>query len=119
MAERNIGLNFNIRHRSVKYEGLNYGINGNLIYEKSKMMLAWLDDSLGFYRAYPGAVILQDQYIFYLDPFLNYNSPRGFKHALKARIMNNNNQMSNGQSIRNTVIHLLECRDVCIFRFPR
>jgi len=69
------------------------------------MMLAWLDDSLGFYRAYPGAVILQDQYIFYLDPFLNYNSPRGFKHSFKSRVMNNNNQMSNGQSIRNTVIY--------------
>jgi iron complex outermembrane receptor protein len=105
MAERNIGLNFNIRHRSKKYEGLNYGINGNLLYEKTKMMLAWLDDSSGFYRAYPGAVILQDHYIFYLDPFINYFSQPGVKHTFKARVMNNNNQMSNGQSIRNTLIY--------------
>jgi outer membrane cobalamin receptor len=105
MAEKNIGLNFNIRHRSKKYEGFIYGINGNMIYEKSKMMLAWLDDSLGFYRAYPGAVILQDQYIFYVDPYFSYYSQRGFKHSFKARIMNSDNQMSNNQAISNTLIY--------------
>lgn len=104
MAERNIGLNFKLRHRNKKYEGLNYGLNGNFMYEKTKMMLAWLDDSSGFYRAYPGAVILQDHFIFYLDPFVNYYSQRGFKHSFKARYMYNDNQMTNNQSVQNTVI---------------
>jgi len=105
MRERSIGVNFNIRHRNKKYEGFNYGINGNLMYEKTKMMLAWLDDSAGFYRAYPGAVILQDQFIFYADPYVNYYSERGFKHSLKARLMYNDNQMSNNQRVSNTVIY--------------
>ena len=105
MTERNIGLNFNIRHRDKKIDGLNYGVNGNLLYEKTKMMIAWLDDSAGFYRAYPGAVILQDHFIFYVDPFINYYSKLGFKHSFKARYMYNNNQMTNNQSVTNSIIY--------------
>lgn len=104
MSEKRIGLNFNLRHRNKKYDGLNYGINGNFMLEKTKMMLAWLDDSAGFYRAYPGAVLLQDQFIFYLDPFVNYYSKLGFKHSFKARVMYNDNDMSNDQAVSNTVI---------------
>jgi len=104
MAEKRIGLYFNIRHRNKKYDGFNYGINGNFMYDKTKMMLAWLDDSAGFYRAYPGAVILQDHAIFYLDPFVNYYSNLGFRHSFKARVMVNDNQMTNNQSVSNTVI---------------
>jgi len=104
MAEKRIGLNFNIRHRNKKINGLNYGLNGNMMYENTKLMLAWLDDTTGFYRAYPGAVLLQDQFMFYLDPFVNYYSGLGFKHSFKARYMYNNNQMSNDQLVRNSVI---------------
>jgi iron complex outermembrane receptor protein len=104
MVDKKMGLNFNIRHRNKKIEGLNYGVNGNIMVEHSKLMLAWLDDSAGFYRAYPGAVLLQDQFIFYLDPFVNYYSGLGFKHSFKARYMYNNNEMSNNQLIRNSVI---------------
>ncbi len=104
LTEKKIGLNFNIRHRNQKFPGLNYGLNGNIMYEKTKMMLAWLDDSTGFYRAYPGAVVLQDHFIYYLDPFVNYYSKMGFKHSFKARVMYNNNEMTNNQSVRNTVI---------------
>lgn len=104
LTEKKIGLNFNIRHRNQKFPGLNYGLNGNIMYEKTKMMLAWLDDSTGFYRAYPGAVVLQDHFIYYLDPFVNYYSKMGFKHSFKARVMYNDNEMTNNQSVRNTVI---------------
>lgn len=104
MAERSANLNFKIRHRNKKYEGFNYGVNGNFQVQKTKLMVAWLDDSAGFYRAYPRAVVLQDKFLFYLDPFVNYYSPLGFKHSLKTRVMYNNNQMSNNQMIKNTVI---------------
>jgi iron complex outermembrane receptor protein len=104
MTEKKFGLNFKIRHRDQKYIGLNYGLNGNMLYEKTKLMLAWLDDSTQFYRAYPGAVILQDHAIFYLDPYVNYYSKLGFKHSFKARVMYNDNQMSNNQAVKNTVI---------------
>lgn len=104
LVERSVGMYFNIRHRDKKFEGLNYGINGNLLYQKTRMMIAWLDDSVGFYRAYPGAVILQDHSMFYFDPFVNYFSKLGFKHSFKSRLMYNNNIMTNDQSVQNSVI---------------
>lgn len=104
MAEKRVGLNINIRRRNKKYDGFNYGVNGNFLYDRTKMMVAWLDDSAGFYRAYPGAVVLQDHAIFYIDPYVNYYSKLGFRHSLKARVMYNDNEMTNNQSVSNTVI---------------
>ena len=104
MTEKSVGLNFNLKHRNKKYDGLNYGLNGNFMLEKTKMMLAWLDDSAGFYRAYPGAVILQDNFIFYADPFVNYYSKLGYRHSFKSRVMYNESQMSNDQYTENTVV---------------
>lgn len=103
MAKKRYRLNFNIRHRSQKYEGLNFGLNGNAMYNKSSLILAWLDDSTGFFRAYPGAIILQDQWIFYLDPFFSFYSKIGINHNLKARILFNDTKGSNNQSVQSTV----------------
>ncbi len=104
MATQKVRINFNFRQRSEKIQGLNYGVNGNFMYEHAPMILVWLDDTSGFFRAYPGAVFLQDMYIGYLDPFLNYYSRVGYKHSLKARVMYTNNQQTNNQSSRTTFI---------------
>jgi len=104
MTESRGGLNFNLRHRNQKFPGFNYGVNGNFMVDHSKLMIAWLDDTSGFYRAYPGAVSLQDRVIFYVDPFINFYSKIGYKHSFKARILYNDNQMTNNQSNRSTVI---------------
>jgi len=103
MAKQRYRLNFNLRQRSEKIIGLNYGINGNFMYNKTNMVLAWLDDSAGFYRAYPGAVLLQDQFTFYLDPFVNLYSKIGINHSFKARILHNDMDQSNDQQIKSTV----------------
>jgi len=97
-------LNFGIKKHSLKFQGLNYGVNGNFMYQSSPICLAWLDDSTGFYRAYPGAVYLQDQFIFYLDPFLNIYSGEGTRHSIKSRILHNNSAMTNDQSVKSTLI---------------
>ena len=89
----------------MKYQGLNYGISGNFMAQHTPMVLAWLDDTAGFYRAYPGAVFLQDQFIGNLDPFVNYYSRVGFKHSFKARILHNNTHQSNNQDIKSTFIY--------------
>lgn len=65
-------LNFNLRYRSQKVKGLNYGLNGNFMAMHTNMPLAWLNDSSGLYRAYPGAIFMQDQLIFNVDPFVNF-----------------------------------------------
>jgi len=103
MAKQRYRLNFNLRQRSERVEGLNYGINGNFMYNKTNMVLAWLDSEEEFYRAYPGAVLLQDQFIFYVDPFVNFYSKIGINHSFKSRILYNNTDQSNDQQIKSTV----------------
>jgi iron complex outermembrane receptor protein len=98
-------LNFNLRKRSEKYKGLNYGLNGNFMLAHTNMPLAWLNDTLGLYRAYPGAIFLQDQVIFNLDPYINFNTETDGKHALRGRILHSDNQMSANQSNRATTFY--------------
>ncbi|PLX11741.1 MAG: hypothetical protein C0598_07520 [Marinilabiliales bacterium] len=93
-------VNFNLRRRSKKYKGLDFGINGNLMYAKTSNALAWLDDTAGFYRGYPGAVMLSNKTTFYLDPYLNFYSGLGIKHQFKNRIYSSNNEANNDQSNR-------------------
>ena len=93
--------NFNLRHRSKKHEGLYYGINGNGMLNKTNMVLAWLNDSSGIYRGYPGAVFLQNQTMFNVDPFIKYTSD-GISHSLITRIFHTENEISNNQSNKGT-----------------
>ncbi|MBP6977607.1 MAG: TonB-dependent receptor [Bacteroidales bacterium] len=103
MASRQYRMNFNLRYRSKKIQGLDYGMNGNIIQNNTQMTMAWLDDTSGFFRAYPGSAILQDMFSFFLDPFFNYYTQTGIRHSLKGRIFHLNNIMSNDQSTRQTV----------------
>jgi iron complex outermembrane receptor protein len=104
MATQRGRVNFTLRQRSKKIQGLNYGMNGNFMLQHTPMVLAWLDDTTNFFRAYPGAVLLQDQFIGNLDPFFNYYSKVGFRHSFKARVLYNNTHQSNGQNIKSTFI---------------
>ena len=95
-------VNFNLRYRSKKIQGLNYGINGNGMLNKTNMVLAWLNDSSGLYKGYPGAVFLQHQSIFNVDPFIKYSTANGVSHSLITRIFHTDNEISNNQSNRGT-----------------
>lgn len=98
-------MNFNLRYRFKKIVGLNAGINGNAMVSKGNMVLAWLNDSTGLYRGYPGAVFLQDQTLFNLDPFIKFNSGKGISHSLITRIFHSDNVISNNQSNRGTMYY--------------
>ncbi len=95
-------VNFNLRYRSKKIQGLNYGINGNAMLNKTNMVLAWLNDSTGLYKGYPGAVFLEHQMLFNVDPFIKYTSGEGISHSLITRIFHTDNQISGNQSNRGT-----------------
>jgi iron complex outermembrane receptor protein len=71
----------------------------------TNMPLAWLNDTSGLYKAYPGAIFLQDQVIFNLDPYVNFNTETDGKHALRGRILHSDNQMSANQSNRATTFY--------------
>lgn len=98
-------INFNIRYRFKKITGLNVGINANAMLNKTNMVLAWLNDSSGLYRGYPGAVFLENQSIFNFDPFIKYNPGNGVSHSLITRVFHTDNVISNNQSNRGTMYY--------------
>ena len=105
MQHKRARFNFNLRRRSKKFKGLQYGINGNFMYQKTNLVLAWLDDSSGIYRAYPGAALLQDQLIFNVDPYITFYSKIGVQHSLRTRMMYTDNEMTSNQSNRSKVYY--------------
>lgn len=98
-------INFNLRYRSKKIKGLNYGMNGNFMLSHSAMAFAWLNDTSGLYNAYPGAVFLQDQFIFNLDPYINFFTQTDGKHSFRSRILHVDNEMTANQSNKATTIY--------------
>jgi outer membrane receptor protein involved in Fe transport len=98
LVSKRARMNFNVRYRSSKIKGLSYGVNGNFMKMHTAMPLAWLNDSSGLYRAYPGAIFLQDQFIFNVDPFIHYLTENKGKHYLRSRLLKVDNEMSANQS---------------------
>ena len=98
MSSKRARMNFNLRYRSKKLKGLNYGINGNVMFSQSNMAFAWLGDSTNLYRGYPGAVFLRDQFIFNIDPYVNFFTKASGKHSLRSRVLYSDSKMTAGQS---------------------
>lgn len=98
MVNKKARFNFNLRRRSKKIKGLDFGINGNIMYSKTSTALVWLDDTANFYRAYPGAVLLANNLTWYLDPFINFYSGMGIRHQFINRIYKSDNEANNNQS---------------------
>lgn len=103
MVKKRARVNFNLRYRVKRIEGLNFGVNANFMLNKTNMVFAWLDDSLGLYRGYPGAVFLEDQTLFNVDPFVKYTTKTGLSHSLQTRIFHSDNVITNNQSNKGTM----------------
>ncbi len=105
MASKRARFNFNLRYRAKKYKGLSFGINGNVMVAQSNLIFAWLNDSSGLYQAYPGAVFLQNQFIFNIDPFINVLTDTDGKHHFRMRLLHSNNEMTANQSNQSTTVY--------------
>ena len=105
VANRTGRFSFNFRYRPTKIPGLNMGINGNFMQAHNNFTLVWGNDSTGLYRAYPATMTIQDQTLFYLDPFINYISKNGIKHSLRGRYFYTNNLNGNKQSNKSNVYY--------------
>lgn len=105
MLKKRGRINFNLRYRAKKIPGLSFGVNGNAMYNKTNMVFAWLDDSLGLYRGYPGAVFLQTQNLYNIDPFIKYTTGNGISHSLVTRLFHSDNQISNNLSNNGTMLY--------------
>lgn len=105
MLKKRGRINLNLRYRSKKIPGLSFGVNGNAMYNKTNMVFAWLDDSLGLYRSYPGAVFLQTQTLYNIDPFIKYTTGNGVSHSITTRLFQSDNQISNNMSNSGTMLY--------------
>lgn len=103
MSSKRARVNFNLRRRSKKNRGLSYGLNGNLMKSYSPLVFAWLNDTSGLFKGYPGATFLQNQTLLNLDPFLNLNLESGSKHKIHGRLLSANNEITGNQSNKSTV----------------
>lgn len=105
MSAQRVRANFNLRRRSKKFKGLNYGINGNIMFAQSNLTFAWLNDTSGLFQGYPGAVFLQDQFIFNVDPYLNFFTKASGKHSFRTRLLYTSNEMTANQSNQSEVYY--------------
>lgn len=103
VADKKARVNFNLRYRFKKVEGLSVGVNGNFMYSHTNFSLVWDSIASGLYTAYPATMTLQNMFLFYVDPFITYYSKKGFRHSLKTRINHTDNENGNNQSNRSTV----------------
>ncbi|AEA43482.1 TonB-dependent receptor [Fluviicola taffensis] len=105
MVSKRARINFNLSRRAPKIKGLVYGINGNFMVSESNMVFAWLDDTSGIFSAYPGAVFLQKQLIFNIDPYILYSTKNGSKHSLRTRMFRTANDITADQDNQATVLY--------------
>jgi iron complex outermembrane receptor protein len=103
--ENRARMNMNLRYRSKKIEGLNFGVNLNAMYSRSTGTLIWYNAGPGMYRSYPGSNTLTLQDVFYVDPFLNYLGKKGFRHSLRNRIFHLNNNNDNNQGNKSDLVY--------------
>lgn len=96
-------MNFNMRYRFKKVDGLAVGLNGNFMQSHSNFSLVWGNDSSGIYSAFPKTMTLTDSKQFYLDPFVSYLSKGGVSHHLRARTFYSDNDNGNNQSNKTNV----------------
>ncbi|CAN5537204.1 hypothetical protein BH10BAC1_BH10BAC1_01130 [soil metagenome] len=96
-------MNVNLRYRSKKIPGLSFGVNSNAMLNKTNMVFAWYDDSVGLYRGYPGAVFLEKQTLFNVDPFIRLVKENGITHSLVTRVFHSENVITGNQSNSGTM----------------
>ncbi len=104
VGEKTRRLNCNFRYRPKKIPELNFGINANFMKSQNNISLIWGNDSSEIYRAFPNTLTLQNQIIYYIEPFLNYYSKGGFKYSMRTRYFATKNVMAD-QTIETDVAY--------------
>lgn len=103
--EHRARFNANLRWRSKRVPGLNFGLNGNVMKGKSTSVFIWSDTDRGLYRPKEGTVTRTLGTQFYVDPFVNYFSKAGTKHSLRTRYHRQIFDNDNGQGNSNNTAH--------------
>lgn len=98
--ERRGRLNFGIKVKSKKIQGLFYGINANGMLSKNAQAFFWANADTGLYRSYPGSVTNFNEVLAYADPYIQYFTKSGNKHYFRNRIFYSDNRADNNQTTK-------------------
>lgn len=97
--EQRVRFNTGLRWRNRKVQGLNYGVNTNVMRYRSTSVFIWQDLEDGFYRPSTGTVTRTLGFQAYVDPYVNYYAKNGMRHSLRTRyfrqVFDNDNAQSN------------------------
>ena len=104
-GENRARVSMNLRVRSKKIKGLNYGVNGIFSQGTSYATLIWENDSTGLYSAYEGSATKTVQLLTTLDPFAIYYGKKGAKHSLRTRWQSLDNANDNNQGNFSDVLY--------------
>ncbi len=96
-SENRSRINFQLRHRNPKIQGLSYGINGIVAQSQSLSTLIWENSTNGLFGAYSGSNTYTYQLVSALDPFVEYYNKKGSKHSIKSRWQSLDNYNDNAQ----------------------
>ncbi len=96
-SENRSRINFQLRHRNPKIEGLSYGINGIVAQSQSISTLIWENSTNGLFGAYSGSNTYTYKLVAAVDPFVEYYNKRGSKHSIKSRWQSLDNYNNNAQ----------------------
>lgn len=97
-AENRARINANIRRRETGIAGLTFGLNTNWQRGESENTLIWESAPDHIYGSYQGASTHVNQTVGTVDPFVEYTSPSGFRHAIRNRWQYLNNDNDNDQA---------------------
>lgn len=78
-------VNFNLRYRNKKIEGLSYGINSNFMFQDKTDFFLWQNADSGAWRQNPDAISTNKGYRFNIDPYIMLFNKKGAKHSVKTR----------------------------------
>ncbi len=96
-SENRSRINFQLRHRNPKIEGLSYGVNGIVAQSQSISTLIWENSTNGLFGAYSGSNTYTYKLVAAVDPFVEYYNKRGSKHSIKSRWQSLDNYNNNAQ----------------------
>jgi len=95
-------INFNLRYRFKKIDGLSIGMNVNAQVANGSTFFIWQNDTTGAYRPAggTGSGTTLSAYFTHrtnVDPFITYSSKGGSTHKIRTRFFRSNNENSTNQ----------------------
>lgn len=104
--EKRARINFATRYRFAKVKGLNISLNGNFMYNENAQSFFWYDADTNRFRSYDGSLSKFKNFMFYIDPSVQYATPAGWVHTFRNRLLYSDNQEITGlQSATSFVLY--------------